>query len=95
MFKGIVVKFHTYPVERLVIVRRGCAAQDSCTKMSRPRKGSAGILPASHPLPSHAWRRHVRDPLGHTSRLDRTRTRRRLFVFVEGLGRGRKEGKVE
>ena len=24
------------------------------------------------------WRRHVRDPLGHTSRLDRTRTRRSL-----------------
>ena len=24
------------------------------------------------------WRRHVRDSLGHTSRLDRTRTRRRL-----------------
>ena len=40
------------------------------------------------PQPSHAWRRHVRDSLGHTSRLDRTRTRRRLFVPARGWQSG-------
>lgn len=63
---------------------RGCTAQDSCTKVSRlrSRRGETRV----HPQSAHAWRRHVRDPLGHTSRLDRTRTRRRLSRTQGGIG---------
>lgn len=67
-----------YPVERLVIVRKGMRSTGQLYKNVSAAE-SALVIPR-HPLSLHAWRRLVRGPLGHTSRLDRTRTRRRLFV---------------
>ncbi len=71
-----------YPVERLVIVRKGMRSTGQLYK-SVSAAEAARVMPR-RPQLAHAWRRHVRDPLGHTSRLDRTRTRRRLFVWARG-----------
>ena len=62
-----------YPVERLVIVRKGMRSTGQLYKNVSATESAWGLFPVRHPQPLHAWRRLVRDPLGHTSRLDRTR----------------------
>ena len=79
MLRGECGIIPSYPVERLVIVRKGMHGTRQLYK-SVSAEESAWVIPR-HPQLAHAWRCLVRDPLGHTSRLDRTRTRRRLFAL--------------